>query len=134
MENKLYTLLYISIALLVSLAGFLELKPVAYCHTQISDTITEIHFEQFSYETDFESDPAALHSRVRTNFHPSPTSRIAQRVHTPQRIINTTTIKVGKTINIRSTIAHYMMRWLLPVASKNKNELIILIHRLCIEP
>ncbi len=50
------------------------------------------------------------------------------------RQINSTTFKVGKTIDCRTIISHIEGRGLLPMSSKSCNEFITLICRFIIEP
>ena len=60
--------------------------------------------------------------------------RTIKRYHSFLRQANSTTIKVGKTIDCRTLISHIEARGLLPMATKSCSEFITLICKFNIEP
>ena len=137
MERYIHITISVCIALVISLAGLIEFEPaICIYHTSIQQTnLIEDKVEQYSIENDIMGN---LSSSLRLKNNNSPirnlTSRTSLRCQNQHRTIKHTTFKLGKALDCRTIIAHCIRKVLLPMATKNKYEFIIRIHKLSIEP
>ncbi len=138
MRRYIHIMLSLCVALIISLAGLVELEhPMCTYHSPLcysNFTDCEI-IEECSFENEIAGSLTSA-TRLRGNTCPVRhiTSRTPLRIQNQQRAIKYTTFKLGKTIDSRTVIAHYILKGLLPMATKSKNQFIIRIHKLSIEP
>ena len=137
MERYFHIILSTCVALIISLAGFVELEhmmrisatPVNYIN------IVESQIEEYTFESESVGNISSV-TRLRNNSCPVRhfSSRTPIRTQIQQRTVKGTTFKLGKTLDCRTIIAQSVMQGLLPMATKSRNRLIIRIHKLSIEP
>ena len=137
MERYIHIILSVCAALIVSVAGFVELDHMmcASATPTLYADFVEPQIEEFSIESESVGN-ISTDARLRSNSCPVRhiSSRTPLRTKCQQRSIKGTTFKLGKTIDCRIVIAQSVMQGLLPMATKSRNRLIIRIHKLSIEP